>query len=170
MATVHRFEDLACWQKARGLTREVYEATRHVKDEGFTDQIRRAAVSVMSNIAEGFERGTRSEFAYFLYIAKGSCGEVRAQTYAAYDIGYLDSEKFTSLRFKAEECSKMIAGFIKGVKSSPFEGTQRKRVPTKREQAILDFDRENLAFLAQQNPRVFGPEYERKYGKLPGKA
>ncbi len=78
MTTIERFEDLICWQKGRELTRQIYKALRECKDYGFKDQIQRAAVSVMSNIAEGFERGTQQEFLNYLYIAKGSAGEVRA--------------------------------------------------------------------------------------------
>ena len=69
MATVQRFEDLVCWQKSRLLVKEVYQAMRGVHDPGFTDQIQRAAVSIMSNIAEGFESGTKQEFINYLYIA-----------------------------------------------------------------------------------------------------
>jgi four helix bundle protein len=94
MATVRQFEELICFKKARELTREVYKSFKNCKDYGFKDQIQRAAVSVMSNIAEGFESGTKQEFLNYLYIAKGSAGEVRAQLYAAYDIGYLNIETF----------------------------------------------------------------------------
>ena len=86
---VERFEDLFVWQRARELVRLVYQATNGWKDYGLKDQIRRAAVSVMSNIAEGFERGTKDEFLYFLYVARGSCGEVRAQSYVAIDQGFV---------------------------------------------------------------------------------
>ena len=99
MATIQKFEDLICWQKARELTRNVYaETSKSVKfknDFGLKDQIQRAAVSVMSNIAEGFERGTRQEFLNYLFIAKESAGEVRAQLYIALDVGYLNVEMFT---------------------------------------------------------------------------
>ena len=94
MSTIKQFEDLHCWKKGRELTREVYKALRDCKDYGFKDQIQRASVSVMSNIAECFESGTRQEFLNYPYIAKGSAGEVRAQLYAAYDIGYLNIETF----------------------------------------------------------------------------
>jgi four helix bundle protein len=95
MATVKKFEDLICWQKARELTKAVYKTLAdYCKDYGFRDQIWRAAVSVMSNIAEGFERGTRQEFLNYLFIARGSAGEVRAQLYVALDAGYLNLETF----------------------------------------------------------------------------
>lgn len=129
MATVQRFEDLMCWKRARELTREVYKAFGTCRDRGFKDQIQRAAVSVMSNIAEGFESGTKQEFLNYLFIAKGSAGEVRAQLFAAYDIGYLDLETFKYLSGLAEECSKLIANFIKGLKGSKFQGLQYKHVP-----------------------------------------
>ena len=85
----------------------------------------------MSNIAEGFESGTKQEFLNYLYIAKGSAGEVRAQLYAAYDIGYLNAEIFKRLNSLAVECSKLIATFINGLKRSDFSGVQYKRVPAR---------------------------------------
>ena len=88
MTTIQRFEDMLAWKKSRELTREIYKAFRDCRDFGFKDQIQRAAVSIMSNIAEGFESGTRLEFLNYLFIAKGSAGEVRAQLYAALDIGF----------------------------------------------------------------------------------
>ena len=99
MATIQTFEDLVCWQKARLLTREVYKYLNieKIKDRGLCDQIQRASVSIMSNIAEGFERGTKPEFLNYLFIAKGSAGEVRAQLYVALDAGYLNVETFTCL-------------------------------------------------------------------------
>jgi len=93
MATIKQFEDLIAWQKARILTKFVYDISKYRNfemDRGLQDQIRRAAVSVMSNIAEGFDRGTKLEFVNYLFIAKGSCGEVKCQLYIAYDIGYID--------------------------------------------------------------------------------
>lgn len=126
MATVQRFEDLLCWQKARGLTKEIYKQFRGVNDHGFKDQIQRASVSVMSNIAEGFERGTKQEFVNYLFIAKGSAGEVRAQLYAAHDIGYVNIETFTYLNSLAVECSRLLSTFIKSVKTSNVTGLQYK--------------------------------------------
>jgi four helix bundle protein len=100
---VKNFEDLNVWKQARQLTQEVYRLTKtekFLKDFGLRDQIRRAAISVMSNIAEGFERGGNQEFVQFLYVAKASCGEVRSQLYVALDQGYAtanDSEKLLQL-------------------------------------------------------------------------
>lgn len=135
MATVKQFEDLLCWQKARILTKEVYsEIFKNLKfknDRGLCDQIQRASVSVMSNIAEGFESGTKQEFLNYLYIAKASAGEVRAQLYAAYDIGYLNIETFKYLNGLAAECSKLISSFITGLKGSNFSGLQFKKFPKK---------------------------------------
>lgn len=128
MATVKQFEDLVAWQKARLLTKEVYRALKDCRDRGFTDQIQRASVSVMSNIAEGFERGTRAEFVNYLFIAKGSAGEVRAQLYAALDIGYINIETFKYLNGLATECSKLIHSFTEKVKESTVQGMQHKRI------------------------------------------
>ena len=113
MAKIDGFEDLVAWQKARALCSEVHTQTRvgaFGGDQDLVRQIRRAAVSVVSNVAEGFERGRKTEFAQFLSIAKGSCGEVRAQLYVALDLGYLDEEQFMALNFAANEVGKVIAG------------------------------------------------------------
>jgi len=145
MATVGQFEELICWQKARQLAREIYAETsknlKFKKDKGLCDQIQRAAVSVMSNIAEGFERGTKVEMINFLFIARGSCGEVRAQLYVALDAGYLSEERFKSLKFKAEECSRMIYSFIKSLKASRFQGLQYKQGRTEEQKKREEFDR-----------------------------
>jgi four helix bundle protein len=96
MATIRQFEDILSWQKARDLTREIYTATRKdefSKDFALKDQIRRAAISITSNIAEGFERDGSREFVQFLSHAKGSCGEVRSQLYLALDAGYLKEDE-----------------------------------------------------------------------------
>lgn len=109
----NRFEELVAWQKARALTKSVYEVTKRgefAKDFGLTNQIQRAAVSVMSNIAEGFERGRRTEFHQFLSIAKSSCGEVRSQLYVAFDVGYLQKPTFNALLTQAEEVSRVVGG------------------------------------------------------------
>lgn len=141
MATIQTFEEILAWQKARELTREVYKALAQCNDRGFKDQIQRASVSVMSNIAEGFESGTKQEFLNYLYIAKGSAGEVRAQLYAALDVGYLNPETFKRLNALALSCSRLIANFIKGLKVSEFKGLQYKREKTKEELAMEEFDR-----------------------------
>jgi len=127
MATIHRFEDLVMFKKARELTKAVYTALAPCKDYGFRDQIQRASVSIVSNIAEGFESGTKQEFINYLYIAKASAGEVRAQLYVANDIGYLNIETFKHLNMKAEECSRLIASFIKKLKIGGLSGTQFKK-------------------------------------------
>lgn len=121
MAKIERFEDIKSWQLARDLVQKVYAITRSgefSRDFGLSDQIRRAAVSVMSNIAEGFERNSTKEFIQFLYIARGSAGEVRSQLYVALDLGYVTEIAFGELLMKAEEISKAIFGFIKYLRSS----------------------------------------------------
>jgi four helix bundle protein len=113
MATVHRFEDLVAWQKARQMTRHVYQATRNTnfaRDFGLSSQIQRAAVSTMSNIAEGFDRGRRREFHQFLSTAKASCAEVRSLLHIASDIGYLTQPEFDALLAQSEEVSRIIGG------------------------------------------------------------
>ncbi len=110
---IEKFEDLIAWQKARKLTSEIYKVTsreKFARDFGLKDQIRRAAVSCMSNLAEGFERGGMVEFHRFLVIAKGSCAELRAQLYVAMDIGYIDAALFGSLITQAAEVGRIIGG------------------------------------------------------------
>ncbi len=110
---VSRFEDLIAWQKARLLTKDVYAVTSKApfsRDYGLTGQMQRAAVSVMSNIAEGFERSGPGEFHQFLSVAKASCGELRSQLYVAHDVGYLGSEGFHSLLALTEEVSAIVGG------------------------------------------------------------
>ncbi len=116
-----RFEDLPVWQVARQMTRRVYEVTNQgtfARDYGLRDQIRRAAVSVMSNIAEGFESRTQALFIDFLGRAKGSAGEVRAQLYVAADAGYLDQAQFRALYDQAESCSRQLRSFMTYLESS----------------------------------------------------
>src|SRR5213594_3335018 len=107
MATrIEKFEDFIAWQKARSLTREIYKITNlpaFSRDFGLKDQIRRSAVSIMSNIAEGFERGRASEFHQFLSIAKGSCAELRSQLYVAIDADYIPNSHFRELMSTATE-------------------------------------------------------------------
>lgn len=128
MATITKFEDLICFSKARELTKCIYKELKDCKDYGFKDQITRASVSVMSNIAEGFERGTKNEFLNYLYIAKGSAGEVRAQLYVALDTGYLNIEKFKYLNNLALECSRLVQSFAEKVKMGSSAGTQFKKL------------------------------------------
>ncbi len=126
--TVKRFEELYCWQQGRELVRLVYSLTRQAKfvDFSLKDQIQRAAVSVISNIAEGFERNNREEFVYFLYIAKGSCGEVRAQGYVAYDQKFITVIEFNGLISLSEKVSAVLYKFIESVKVSQYTGIKHK--------------------------------------------
>jgi four helix bundle protein len=110
---VTRFEDLVAWKKARVLTVEVYGATRNSRfqnDHGLSRQVQRAAVSIMANIAEGFERNRPAEFHQFLSIAKSSCAELRSHLYVALDVGYLEPSNFDVLRAHAEEVGRVIGG------------------------------------------------------------
>ena len=112
MGRIERFEDLIAWQKARAYG-EVYALTRKppfAKDFGLCGQIQRAVVSIMSNIAEGFERGGRAEFHQFLVIAKGSCAEVRSLLYVSLDVGYINPDDFKRVSELAIEASKIIGG------------------------------------------------------------
>jgi len=110
---IDKFEDILAWQKAKILTLTIYKSFSSQRDYGFKDQIQRASVSIMNNIAEGFERRGDKEFKYFLSIAKGSCGEVRSMLYLGYELKYLPKQEFDKLYTLAVEVSKMIAGFMK---------------------------------------------------------
>jgi four helix bundle protein len=115
---VKSFEDLVAWQKSRELTKEIYLLTGREpfsKDFGLRDQIRRASVSIMSNLAEGFERGSRGEFHQFIVIAKASCAEVRSQLYVALDVSYITREQFQEVMALAEEVSRIIGGLRSAV-------------------------------------------------------
>jgi four helix bundle protein len=116
MAKIEKFEDIEAWKKARELAREIYAISNEgpfARDFGLRDQIRRAAVSVMSNIAEGFERGGDVEFRRFLAIAKGSAGEVKAQLYVALDADLIDQVQFDSLYKQATETGNLVGGFMR---------------------------------------------------------
>jgi four helix bundle protein len=116
------FEELKVYQKAKDLTNAVYTLTKKgafIKDYGLADQIRRSSVSVMSNIAEGFERGSRPDFIRFLFIAKGSCGELRAQLEIAKDQGYISEQDYIQCRDNAKNISGITANFIKHLKLNP---------------------------------------------------
>jgi four helix bundle protein len=129
MAKIERFEDLISWQKARELNVLVYAASRNAvfaKDFSLRDQIRSASISIMSNIAEGFERGGDKEFLQFLSIAKGSCGEVRAQLYAALDEKYLTAEQFKNICDRCIEVSRLISGFMTYLRRSELKGSKFK--------------------------------------------
>jgi four helix bundle protein len=126
MATFQRFEEIDAWQKARELTKAVYAVTNEgafARDFGLKDQIRRAAVSVMSNIAEGFERSGSGDFLRFLAIAKGSAGEVRCQLYVASDLGYIENDVFEELTKQASLTGRLIAGLMSYLKKYKTEGT-----------------------------------------------
>jgi len=151
MATIQKFEDLICFAKSRELTKSVYSEFKNCRDSGFKDQITRASVSVMSNIAEGFERGTKQEFLNYLYIAKGSAGEVRAQLYVALDAEYLNMEKFKYLNNLAIECSKLIQSFAKKVKKGASGGTQFKQ---------LEKNDPMKEILKQNSPELYKRFYE----------
>ncbi|MCD4772608.1 MAG: four helix bundle protein [Bacteroidales bacterium] len=110
---ISRFEDIISWQKSKALSVLIYQTFERDKDFGFRNQIERAAVSVMNNIAEGFERQTNKEFKQFLFIAKGSCGEVRSMLYLAKELKKITDNDFSKLFSITIEISKLLSGFIK---------------------------------------------------------
>ncbi|MBP7944763.1 MAG: four helix bundle protein [Verrucomicrobia bacterium] len=149
-AAARSFEELHIYQRARDLTNGVYALTRagaFSRDFGLADQIRRAAVSVMSNIAEGFERGTSTEFIQFLYIAKGSCGEVRAQLQVALDQGYLAADQNAALVDLARRTSGMISNFIAHLQRSDYRGEKFARP---QRQLVDDAEKRQQALRAAQ--------------------
>lgn len=134
---VKRFEDLFAWQESRKLVNEVYSLAKAWKDYGLKDQIQRAAVSALSNLAEGFERGTKDELLYFWYIARGSAGEVRAQLYVALDQSYISRQQFERVYDMADHVSRLIAKLIAGYKQGSYGG-QRWAKPKYKE--VKEFD------------------------------
>lgn len=118
MEKITKFEDLEIWKNGMRLTVKIYELMRNCKDFAFKDQIQRAAVSIPSNISEGFERQTNKEFVQFLYIAKGSCGELRTQLYLAKELGYIEKCDFDILLDNAKHLSAMIFNLIQTRKTN----------------------------------------------------
>lgn len=159
MASVKRFEDLIAWQKARELTKNIYRICRpkdmstfrHFdmsKDRGLCDQIQRASVSIMSNIAEGFERGTKYELINYFYIAKGSCAEVRCQLYVALDAGYIDMSIFRDLYGLTDEVGRLIESFVQKVKAGAREGLQYKYINPSKFKKMPEY----IKMLLEKNP------------------
>ena len=129
MSKIDKFEDLEAWKIAREITREIYKVSKNdlfIRDYGLRDQICRASVSIMSNIAEGFEREGNKEFINFLSIAKGSSGEVRSQLYVALDQNYISETEFNFLYAKTTENSRVISGLIKYLKQTELKGSKYK--------------------------------------------
>ena len=123
--TIKYFEDLVIWQEARKLCQTIYQITKiddFSKDIRFCSQIKAAAGSIMDNIAEGFEREGRKEFVQFLYVAKGSCGEVRSQLHRAADAGYINQDQYNSLILQTRNLNVTINNFIKYLRQTEIEG------------------------------------------------
>lgn len=133
MAKIKQFEDILAWQKGRELTQLVYRESRKgefAKDFALRDQIRRAVISITSNIAEGFERGGTKEFIQFLGHSKGSSGEVRSQLYVALDEQYVDQELWQELHNRCLEISRLLDGFIKYLRQTEIKGRKFQGPPT----------------------------------------
>lgn len=119
MAVYGKFEDLPVWKLAKDLTVKVYQISKGEKfrkDYSLVDQIQKAAISISSNIAEGFERGSRKEFIQFLYIAKGSLGEVRSQLQISHELGYINKENLNTLLLQSYDLSRQLGAFISSIK------------------------------------------------------
>ena len=124
MALVEKFEDMLSWKKARILNKIIYlesNQSEFHKDYALKDQIRKSSISIMSNIAEGFERKSNKEFKYFMNVAKGSAGELRSQLYIANDLGYIHDENFKGYIAQAAEISRLISGFIDALNEAILE-------------------------------------------------
>jgi four helix bundle protein len=125
MSGFRRFEDIEAWQRGRELARLIYGASATgplARDFGLRDQLRRASVSIVSNIAEGFERGGTTEFRQFLSIAKGSAGEVKAELYVALDASYISQAQFDEMYALATEAGRMIGGLMRHLSQSEVRG------------------------------------------------
>lgn len=132
MAKIEKFEDILAWQKSRELTRLIYKASRageFGKDFSLKDQIRRACISITSNIAEGFERGGNKEFVQFLGHSKGSCGEVRSQLYVALDEEYVAEDHWQELHDRCLEISRLLDGFMKYLQQTEIKGRKFQSTP-----------------------------------------
>ncbi|MFW5885298.1 MAG: four helix bundle protein [Patescibacteria group bacterium] len=116
MARFQKFEDIEVWKKARIFTNEIYVVFKNNKDFSFRDQIQKATISIGNNIAEGFERKGNKEFKKFLFIAKGSSGEVRSMLYSALDLNYINQDEFKDLYNDSLEISKMLSGLINSLR------------------------------------------------------
>ena len=120
---IERFEDIQSWQEARLLVRDVYAFLRDCNDRGFKDQMQRAVISIMSNIAEGFERGGNKEFVYFLTVARGSLAEVKSLSYAGFDIKFITSEQFVTIENRTKKLNGLLNGFISYLKNNQRIGS-----------------------------------------------
>jgi four helix bundle protein len=119
MAVYQKFEDLPVWKLAKDLAVKIYQITKDEKfrrDYGLVDQIRRASISVSSNVAEGFERGSKKEFIKFLYIAKGSLGEMRSQLHVSYELGYVKKDNLNMFLSQCYDLSNQLGAFIVSIK------------------------------------------------------
>jgi four helix bundle protein len=151
MSTINRFEDIEAWQTARQLTKIVYGLTSggsFARDLGLRDQMRRAAVSIMSNIAEGFESRTSALFLEYLGRAKGSAGELRAQFYVAQDAGYLKPDQSQGLQDQCEKCSRQISRFMAYLRTSAQNhsgagASRRSTIPGVKRSNVSTFKRSN---------------------------
>ena len=154
MTSVKRFEDLVCWQEGRKLVNFIYQLTRKKQffDFSLKNQIQRAVISIISNIAEGFERGTKEEFIYFLYIAKASCAEVRAQLYIALDQNLISNNDFQKAIQQTKRISAMIYRLIESLKGSKLKGLKYKSV--KKQNSWEKFLQEN-------HPKIYKELYEK---------
>jgi len=128
VSRIQRFEDIQAWQEARSLTKEIYTVSgsgQWAKDYALRDQIRRASISVMSNIAERFERQTDAEFARFLAMAKASASEIKAQVYIALDQGYIDQNRFDDLFEQCDKVARYLGSFIRYLRNNDARRTTR---------------------------------------------
>mgnify|MGYP003347105384 FL=1 len=131
MSTIKRFEEIISWREARELNRvlrRLIKEKRFERNFGLISQIERSAGSIMDNIAEGFERGGNKEFIQFLYIAKGSCGELRSQMYRAIDDGYINEKEFSMISDHCNKISNLIFKLIEYLKTSDLKGQKFNKV------------------------------------------
>ncbi|MDX9905106.1 MAG: four helix bundle protein [Bacteroidales bacterium] len=129
MSTITNYEEMEVWQKSMNLITNVYQITKNksfLRDYSLVNQIRRSAISIASNIAEGFERDGNKELINFLYIAKGSCGELKCQLQIARNLAYIESNRFEELYNLANLISKSLGGLIKYLQNSDLKGKKYK--------------------------------------------
>ena len=143
------FEDIKAWQASRVLAKMVYDTVKSNKgstnDYKFREQIQSAAVSIMSNIAEGFSRRTTKEFIQFLFIAKGSTAEVQSQLYVALDQGYTSQERFNELYSKSDEVARLLSGFIQYLLKAERQNRKTQRTQKTQETQRTEEERSKVS-------------------------
>jgi len=164
MQRFRQFEDIPVWQAGRQLVKDVYRITRYrefSRDRGLVDQIRRAAVSITSNVAEGHERGTTRDLVLFLYYAKGSAGEVRSQLWNAQDVDFISQKEAEELRERAADISRQIYGWALSMQAPDVPAGPMRKIPQSRNQTKWEGLLDQFGLMQLPSGRFANPEISR---------